>query len=234
MIVFAVLKRFRYGTTLKGKYEASVWKAGIALSYTDFFNILRWSLVIGTACYIAITISEYFAFRVLTDNWHFLWPFVTGTVAVFYVYIQLKNKFGTGKNRKNLNLKSAWYTKLAVGYINLGDYLSNKTGSSNILYSYVIYGIICSPLYYLPLYVLPDWLNPDEPWIYIPLIFILIFSTKAFFSFCWRHLRPWMLRNIPDLIPYLLNSDILDSELENDELEEIRSAVKEILYNQKK
>jgi len=32
----------------------------------------------------------------------------------------------------------------------------------------------------------------------------------------------------------LLNSDILDSELENDELEEIRSAVKEILYNQKK
>ena len=233
MIVFAVLKRFRYGTTLKGKYEASVWKAGIALSYTDFFNILRWSLVIGTACYIAITISEYFAFRVLTDNWHFLWPFVTGTVAVFYVYIQLKNKFGTGKNRKNLKIKSAWYTKLVAGYINLADYLSNKTGSSNIIYSYVIYGIICSPLYYLSLYVLPDWLNPDEPWIYIPLIFILIFSTKAFFSFCWRHLRPWMLRNIPDLIPYLLNSDILDSELENDELEEIRSAVKEILYNQK-
>ena len=234
MIVFGTLKWLRYGYSLRGRFEASVWKAGIALSYTDFFNILRWSLVIGTACYIATTIGEYFAFRVLTDNWHFLWPFVTGTVAVFYVYIQLKNKFGTGKNRKNLNLKSAWYTKLAVGYINLADYLSNKTGSGNIVFSTVIYGIICSPLYYLSLYVLPDWLNPDEPWIDIPLIFILIFSTKAFFSFCWRHLRPWMLRNIPDLIPYLLNSDILDSELENDELEEIRSAVKEILYNQKK
>jgi len=234
IIVFGTLKWLRYGYSLRGRFEASVWKAGIALSYTDFFNILRWSLVIGTACYIATTIGEYFAFRVLTDNWHFLWPFVTGTVAVFYVYIQLKNKFGTGKNRKNLNLKSAWYTKLAVGYINLADYLSNKTGSGNIVFSTVIYGIICSPLYYLSLYVLPDWLNPDEPWIDIPLIFILIFSTKAFFSFCWRHLRPWMLRNIPDLIPYLLNSDILDSELENDELEEIRSAVKEILSNQKK
>tara|TARA_B000000441_G_C21677148_1_gene311047 strand:- start:10 stop:960 length:951 start_codon:yes stop_codon:yes gene_type:complete len=234
IIVFGTLKWLRYGYSLRGRFEASVWKAGIALSYTDFFNILRWSLVIGTACYIATTIGEYFAFRVLTDNWHFLWPFVTGTVAVFYVYIQLKNKFGTGKNRKNLKIKSAWYTKLAVGYINLADYLSNITGSGNIVFSTVIYGIICSPLYYLSLYVLPDWLNPDEPWIDIPLIFILIFSTKAFFSFCWRHLRPWMLRNIPDLIPYLLNSDILDSELENDELEEIRSAVKEILYNQKK
>ena len=102
IIVFGTLKWLRYWYDLRGRFEASVWKAGIALSYTDFFNILRWSLVIGTAIYIATTIGEYFAFRVLTDNWHFLWPFVTGTVAVFYVYIQLKNKFGTGKNRKNL------------------------------------------------------------------------------------------------------------------------------------